>query len=101
MKDAIKQKIMLEELQRVKVAIEQAKETDERLELKANYDTGLSHCNQLIELTQKQEIDFPCNEMFWSFRYYITDALPWTGNITEATSNMLQKFKKIGVLSGK
>jgi len=99
MPDKIKQKALLEELLRVKAAIEKAKETDERLELKSNYDTGLDHCDQLIALAQEQELDFPCDEVFFSFRYYITDALPWTGNIMEAVENMLRNLKKLGIIN--
>jgi len=42
MKDAIKQKILLEELQRVKSVIATAKEADDNLKLKSNYDGGLA-----------------------------------------------------------
>jgi len=101
MKDAIKQNALLEELQRVKAAIENGKDIDERLELKSNYDMGLAHCNQLIGIAEEQELDFPCNELFYSFRYYMTDALPWTGNIMEVTENMLRNLTKMGVLSRK
>lgn len=101
MTDEIIQKALFEELQRVKAAIEKAKEADERLELKSNYNTGLAHCDQLIKIAQVKELDFPCDEVFFSFRYYITDALPWTGNIMEVVENMLKNLKKLGIISRK
>lgn len=101
MKDAIKQKTLLEEIQRVKSAIATAKEADDNLKLKSNYYGGLAQCNQLIALVQEQEIDFPCDELLGSFRNYITDSLPWTGNILEACENMLRNFKKLGIISRK
>jgi uncharacterized protein YacL (UPF0231 family) len=101
MKDAIKQKTLLEEIQRVKSAIATAKEADDNLNLKSNYDGGLAQCNQLLVLVQEQELDFPCDELLGSFRYYITDSLPWTGNILEPVENMLRNLKKLGIINRK
>jgi len=55
----------------------------------------------LIALVQEQELDFPCDELLGSFRYYITDSLPWTGNILETVENMLRNLKKLGLINRK
>jgi hypothetical protein len=97
--DDMKKKALIEALRIIRSAIIEARDSDGNKQVRPNYEGAIRHCDDLLHNMEERNILFPCDPLLGNFKHYVSDSLPWTGNILAAINQEFRNLRKLGILT--
>jgi hypothetical protein len=87
---------LIQSLQSIKNAIVNAKEL---ADVASPYDHAIKMVNDLIIKTENDQIAYPINQTLSNSDRFVSDSLPWTGDILETIQGEYRILRQLGIIA--